>query len=90
MKIETPLPSKTLRAYLEKHPEPVAAISYGSGFDTPSGKAYDVLIASGWSISLYGDHMHTIIEAKASDVIAQLKTAVYCGCNKIDCCCCHG
>ena len=79
------LPSKKLAAFIKKNSHIVADVDYDGGFMTPTGKAYDVLLADGWGHTGLCDHMHTIIEPNANTVIEFLKTAERCkdvGCNE--------
>lgn len=68
---------KTLRRWLDRNSEKVAAVSHGGGYCTDSGDAYDVLMEPGWRVQ---DGMHTIIEATVSDTLAKLRTAEPCDC----------
>jgi hypothetical protein len=72
------LPSKRLAAFIRKNPDIVEDIDYEGGFMTATGYAYDVLLAEGWGHTGLCDHMHTIIEPRATDVIDYLKTAERC------------
>jgi len=76
------LPSKQLKRWIEDHPGIVADIEYGSGFTTPSGRAYDVLLEKGFCVTDYGDDSHYIIEANAARVIDLLKNAKRCNCEE--------
>ena len=69
-----------LKRWVDRNPEKVREVDHGDGYNTPSGQAYDVLLERGWCA--YGDAgLHTIIEATATETLAQLREVAACRCE---------
>jgi len=78
MKVNCKLP-KTLAAWVNKHPDRIIAIDYGSGYTTESEMAYDILLNRGWCSGGVG--LHTIIEQTASETLRVLRDMEKCECR---------
>jgi hypothetical protein len=82
VKYEGSIPA-TLRKYADKHSHQIAEISYGSGYCTDSGNAYDVLLRSGWCDGF--DPLgacHTLIEPTVQDILSALRAVRVCSCEE--------
>ena len=79
-RFESAIP-KTLRQWIETHPDVVYAISYEGGYATESGRAYDILLMPGFTTD---EGMHTIIESTVAETLRQLRT-VQPGCKCKEC-----
>jgi len=80
IKYEGRIPN-SLRTYCDRHRHQIAEVSYGSGYCTNSGMAYDVLLRSGWN-DYYNPTCHTIIEDTLKDVLGVLKDVAPCECKE--------
>jgi hypothetical protein len=70
----------SLRAWIEKNPEKVYEFDSGDGYCTESGFAYDILLRAGWRMG--DDFCHTLIEATAKAMLAQLRSVEPCDCDE--------
>lgn len=74
-------PPATLRAWCDAHPERVYELHVGGGYnaDRADGRAYDVLLRPGWSMS--DDCCHTLIEPTVAAMLQQLRATAPCDCD---------
>jgi hypothetical protein len=79
VKFSSPAP-KTLKAWIDKHPDRVAEFDCGRGysFGGDNDFGYDILLAPGWR--MYDDYVHTLIEHTVADTLKQLRSIVRCDC----------
>lgn len=76
MRIESEIPHKTIRDFIEKHAHMIEAISWESGFC--GGWGYDVLLKPGFATH---DCMHTIVGGGARWTMSELRTVGPCDCS---------
>jgi hypothetical protein len=75
---------KTLKAWIDKHPEKIAEFDCGRGycFGGDNDFAYDILLAPGWRME--DDCVHTLIEPTVKDMLRQLRSVVRCDCAECE------
>jgi hypothetical protein len=76
------LPSKSLTKWIEKHREMVCEADYGGGYNTDSGRAYDILLNRGFCWMEPG--LHTIIEETATATLICLREVEKCNCHSCE------
>jgi hypothetical protein len=71
---------KTLKAWIDKHPDRVAEFDcgYGYSFGGDNDFGYDILLAPGWRMD--DDYVHTLIEPTVADMLKRLRSIVRCDC----------
>ncbi|NUX58701.1 hypothetical protein [Paraburkholderia youngii] len=73
---------KTLKRWIDAHPERVREFDCGGGYCTGSDNdfAYDILLREGWAMS--DDCVHTLIEPTVKAMLAQLRGVRPCDCDE--------
>ena len=79
MKISGNVP-KTVLNWCKRNEEKIYEVHYGDGYNTNSGKAYDILLNRGWCEDI-SDGYHTIIEGTAKETLEVLKNIRPCKCH---------